>query len=305
NLIGWLIAASRSSRPVVPASDEPPMNGLGSDSMSCFAKRSATKPRISSGIRAARSEELTFSPLPSNFAGTIRSRPYGFPPTWSSIHDSSWSSCCGVNAVAPSTPNPPALVTAATTSRQWLKANSAKSIPNCSQMAGFTPPVLLSHIGPREGPSSPAEYRCSSQELEDIADHLAAVEQTLVVVSNPGYHHILLRFGRRIEELLAQRGGHDIVAIPRDHQYRRLHRRNPFDRRVAIDQQLPHRQPRVVQHADVGQRRERRPQHQRRRRSAHGQLDCDCRAQGFAEVRDPARVDVRLPRQPRLRGAGH
>src|SRR6476659_652809 len=188
------------------------MNGLGSDSMSCFASRSATKPRTSSGIRAARSDELTVSPLPSNLAGTIKSRPYGLPPTWSSIHDSSWSSCCGVNAVAPSTPNPPALVTAATTSRQWLKAKSGKSIPNCSQMAGFTPPVLLGHIGPRQRPSSPAEFRCSFQELEHIADHLAAVEQPLVVVSDPGYHHVLLRFGGRIEEPPAQRRGHDIVA---------------------------------------------------------------------------------------------
>ena len=39
-----------------------------------------------------------FSPLPSNLAGTMMSTPYGLPPTCSSIHDSSWSSCSGVYA---------------------------------------------------------------------------------------------------------------------------------------------------------------------------------------------------------------
>src|ERR1700712_5044588 len=53
------------------------------------------------------------------------------------------SSCSGGYAVAPSTPKPPALVTAATTSRQWLNAKSGNSISNCSQMAGLTPPVWL------------------------------------------------------------------------------------------------------------------------------------------------------------------
>ena len=39
-------------------------------------------------------------------------------PTWASIHFSSLSSCSGEKASAPSTPKPPAFVTAATTSRQ-------------------------------------------------------------------------------------------------------------------------------------------------------------------------------------------
>ena len=42
------------------------------------------------------------------------------------------SSCSGEWATAPSTPNPPALVTAATTSRQWLKARIGNSTPSIS-----------------------------------------------------------------------------------------------------------------------------------------------------------------------------
>src|SRR3984957_17578143 len=49
----------------------------------------------------------------------------------------------GECVVAPSTPKPPARLTAATTSRQWLKASRGKSIPSISQigdfMAVFTP----------------------------------------------------------------------------------------------------------------------------------------------------------------------
>src|SRR5438270_10844957 len=43
----------------------------------------------------------------------------------------------GECAVAPSTPNPPARLTAATTSRQWLKASSGNSIPRMSQIGDF------------------------------------------------------------------------------------------------------------------------------------------------------------------------
>jgi hypothetical protein len=39
--------------------------------------------------------------------------------------------------VAPSTPKPPARLTAATTSRQWLNANSGNSIPSISQIGDF------------------------------------------------------------------------------------------------------------------------------------------------------------------------
>src|SRR4051794_7960901 len=62
-----------------------------------------------------------------------RSTPYGLPSMWSSIHFSSISSSSGVNASAPSTPNPPARLTAATTSRQCEKAKIGNSIPNLSQ----------------------------------------------------------------------------------------------------------------------------------------------------------------------------
>src|SRR5512144_3003660 len=61
------------------------------------------------------------------------STPYGLPSTCSSIHLSSISSCSGENASAPSTPKPPARLTAATTSRQWLNAKIGNSIPKVSQ----------------------------------------------------------------------------------------------------------------------------------------------------------------------------
>src|SRR3546814_10359938 len=63
--------------------------------------------------------------------------PEGLPPTCSSIQVRSISSCLGVWATAPSTPKPPALVTAATTSRQWLKARIGYSTPNMSATAVF------------------------------------------------------------------------------------------------------------------------------------------------------------------------
>src|SRR6516225_9819045 len=43
----------------------------------------------------------------------------------------------GECAVAPSTPKPPARLTAATTSRQWLKARSGNSMPSISQIGVF------------------------------------------------------------------------------------------------------------------------------------------------------------------------
>src|SRR5213076_2192489 len=54
------------------------------------------------------------------------------PWTCSSIHVRSISSCSGLWATAPRTPKPPALVTAATTSRQWLKARIGNSTPSIS-----------------------------------------------------------------------------------------------------------------------------------------------------------------------------
>src|SRR3954453_9368602 len=65
----------------------------------------------------------------------IRSTPYGRSPTCSSIHARSISSCSGVCATAPSTPMPPALLTAATTSRQCEKARIGTSMPNISVIA--------------------------------------------------------------------------------------------------------------------------------------------------------------------------
>src|SRR3954465_12869884 len=42
------------------------------------------------------------------------------------------SSCSGLCATAPRTPHPPELVTAATTSRQWLKPKIGTSMPTSS-----------------------------------------------------------------------------------------------------------------------------------------------------------------------------
>jgi hypothetical protein len=53
---------------------------------------------------------------------------------FSSIHANSISSCSGVKPTAPSTPNPPALLTATTTSRQWVKAKIGNSMLSSSQM---------------------------------------------------------------------------------------------------------------------------------------------------------------------------
>src|SRR6185437_7666683 len=102
--------------------------------------------------------------------------PYGLPSTWSSIHFSSCSIDSGECVVAPSTPKPPARLTAATTSRQWLKASSGNSTPSMSQIGDFmivsTPcrsrlirPALLNGEGRSDATASggrePSRFRCS------------------------------------------------------------------------------------------------------------------------------------------------
>ncbi len=47
----------------------------------------------------------------------------------------------GVWPTTPSTPNPPALLTSAMTSRQWLNAKSGKSMPRRSQSLDCMPVV--------------------------------------------------------------------------------------------------------------------------------------------------------------------
>src|SRR5690348_12772055 len=66
--------------------------------------------------------------------------PYGLPSTCSSIQLSSMSSSSGVYASAPSTPKPPARLTAATTSRQCENAKIGNSIPSSSEIGVFMPP---------------------------------------------------------------------------------------------------------------------------------------------------------------------
>jgi hypothetical protein len=72
---------------------------------------------------------------PTYLRGMRRSTPNGFPFVCSRIQARSTSSASGVCATAPSTPMPPALVTAATTSRQWVNAKMGKSMPTSSVSA--------------------------------------------------------------------------------------------------------------------------------------------------------------------------
>ena len=78
---------------------------------------------------------------------------------FSSIQFSSISSCSGVNPTAPSTPKPPALLTATTTSRQWVKAKIGNSMPSSSQMAVCMP--APGKLDPIEGYAEATET-CSS-----------------------------------------------------------------------------------------------------------------------------------------------
>ena len=86
--------------------------------------------------RASSSRRLPGStpPLsePTYLRGISRSTPKGRPFICSRIHSRSTSSCSGECATAPSTPSPPALVTAATTSRQCVNAKIGKSMPTSS-----------------------------------------------------------------------------------------------------------------------------------------------------------------------------
>ena len=105
---------------------------------------SSTNLRCSSGIIV--DSFVPSSPpssTPTYFAGTRTSTPYGRSPTSFSIQSSSMSSCSGVKATAPSTPMPPALLTAATTSRQWLKARIGNSMPRRSQTGVRMDPSLV------------------------------------------------------------------------------------------------------------------------------------------------------------------
>src|SRR5580692_10594258 len=77
----------------------------------------------------------------------------------------------GECAVAPSTPNPPARLTAATTSRQWLNASSGNSMPSISQIGDFIGPpsdtALLAGLGDKaslSGATKPTPRHCERSE---------------------------------------------------------------------------------------------------------------------------------------------
>src|SRR6476661_4321485 len=86
----------------------------------------------------------------------------------SSIQFSSISSCSGVNPTAPSTPKPPALLTATTTSRQWVNAKIGNSMPSLSQMS-------VCMVSPGEGRSGTTGRRGEADRHGlDAVDEIAA-----------------------------------------------------------------------------------------------------------------------------------
>src|SRR5918995_924817 len=83
--------------------------------------------------------------------GKTRSTPKGLSPTSFSIHSIDISSSSGVIQAAPSTPTPPAFVTAAITSRQCENAKMGSSAPSAATAAVF---MLVHFLVSARGPGS-------------------------------------------------------------------------------------------------------------------------------------------------------
>ena len=75
-------------------------------------------------IKTHKSPSIARLQLEEGACGITVSTPYGLSPMCSSIQRHSVSSCSGENPTAPSTPIPPALLTATTTSRQDAEADT-------------------------------------------------------------------------------------------------------------------------------------------------------------------------------------
>src|SRR5439155_13408982 len=161
----------------------------GSGGTRCRPSTSSTNSLWRSGIIASNAvlSSAAISPAASEF-GMTTSTPYGFPPTCSSIQSSSTSSWSFENASAPITPSPPARLTAATTSRQWLNAKIGNSMPKRSQMRVFT--------------SAPCR-------LEPHRHALDAVDEVRAQALDPA---VELHVGEAPEELLE----HDLDLEPRE-----------------------------------------------------------------------------------------
>src|SRR3954469_12332667 len=126
------------------------------------------------------------------------------------------SSMSGVIATAPSTPRPPAFDTAATTSRQWLKARIGNSMPRRSQtgvriprFCGYRKGTSKPRIAPaaREAPATSCtraslRARASAQgDFEDPVDLVDEVER-----------HLLTDLLRHVVEVgLVARGEDDLL----------------------------------------------------------------------------------------------
>src|SRR5438270_9863621 len=106
------------------------------------------------------------------------STPYGLPSTCSSIQFSSNSSWSGENARAPRTPMPPARLTAAATSRQWVKAKIGNSMPNISQSRFCISDAPSEELKPNLPPASTEEALHDGGELDGLVA-LDAVPGTL------------------------------------------------------------------------------------------------------------------------------
>ncbi len=106
----------------------------------------------------------------------------------------------------------------------------------------------------------------------------------------------------RVVELPALLDRDHAVAIAGNHQQRALDPRDALARGIAIAHQPSHRQDRIVHPAHVDHRRERRPQHERRRRMLRGQRHGYASAQRFAEIRDAFAIDAGTSDNMRSRG---
>src|ERR1700694_4757702 len=129
----------------------------------------------------------------------------------SSIQLSSISSWSGLNARAPSTPYPPALLTAATTSRQCENANNGNSMPSRSQMGVRMFDLRLS-VARRparlelSGGERAEEAAVGPERLARHVAHARAVQQLQRPRLLLGFRVPPDRAHGRVDEVLAGRG---------------------------------------------------------------------------------------------------
>src|SRR5712664_1276426 len=114
----------------------------------------------------------------------------------------------GVCEVAPSTPKPPARLTAATTSRQWLKASRGNSIPSMSQIGDF---MVLTPCG--------SFCRCSFCLMSNCSDDASASQAVMpsatgIDVVRTGPRHIHTSSSAKADDPVFQSAGDGIAKPP-------------------------------------------------------------------------------------------